>query len=162
MSRPLRPHTGGTEPIPVESQSERKIRIFLAVMFFFQTFLTPLPFMYHVNDEGKTDGTISALQFLLQSEGVASDNGFVAIYGLLLIALPITAFFFCIFDKRSRVKYLVTAITSVVCAVIVTFTCGRSVSYGAVLTLIINVITLFMTSQGAQAVTIRMSKEIKK
>ena len=159
MSHPLRPYSGGTEPIPVESPSERKIRIFLAVMFFIQTFTTTLPFMYHVNDDGLTDGEISAMQFLLQGNGIASDNFVMAIYGLLLVMLPLASFFFFIFDKRSKVKYIASAVCSVVCAVIVTFTCGRSISYGGVLTLIINVITLFMTSQGVQAVSIRRAKE---
>ena len=151
----LRPRVGSTEDIPVESSSERKVRFFLVFMFFLQVFITPLPFIRHVDEEGFIDGEVSAVKFLVQEDGIAANNGFIALYGLLLILLPLVAFFFCIFDKRSKVKYIFTGICSVVCAVIVTFTCGRSIHYGGVFTLIINVITLFMTSQGVQAVSMR-------
>lgn len=158
----LRPHGPSTEDIPVESSSERKVRIFLAVMFFIQTLMTTLPFMHHVNPENNTlEGYISAVNFVLQADGVAQNNGFMAIYGILLIGLPLTAFFFCIFDKRSKLKYLFSGLCSVICAVIITFSVGTSISFGAVLTLIVNVITLFMTMQGLQATAIRQSSAKK-
>lgn len=147
-----------TVDVDVETSSEKKVRYFLAVMFFIQTMMTTLPFMHHVNVENNTlEGTVSAINFIIQADGIASNNGFMAIYGILLVALPIIAFFFCIFDKRSRLKYLFSGLCSVICAVIITFTVGTSISFGAVLTLIVNVVTLFMTSQGVQATSGRMA-----
>lgn len=150
-------NTVDVEP-SVESSSEKKVRYFLAFMFFIQTLMTTLPFMHHVNVENNTlEGTVSALNFIIQADGIASDNGFMALYGILLVFLPLTAFFFCLFDKRSRLKYLFSGLCSVICAVIITFTVGTSISIGAVLTLIVNVITLFMTSQGVQATSARIA-----
>ena len=159
----LRPNTGRrTEDIPVENLSERKIRIFLAVMFFIQALLTSQPFMHHVDAETNTlEGYITVLDFIVQADGIAGNNIAMAIYGVILIALPVTAFFFCLFDKRSRVKYLLSGLCSVICAIVITFTVGTSISYGAVITLIINVVTLFMTMQGLQATAIRMKGGVR-
>lgn len=152
------PRARTTVDVEVENSSERKVRLFLAVMFFIQTLMTTLPFMHHVNPETNTlEGSISALNFVIQADGFASNNGYMAIYGIILIVLPLTAFFFCLFDKRSRLKYLFSGLCSVVCAIVITFTVGTSISFGAVLTLIVNVITLFMTSQGLQATSARIA-----
>ena len=151
-----RPNTVAVE---TEGRSEKKIRIFLAIMFFLQVFTTTLPFMRQVDpDTGLITAEISALRFVIQSEGIASGSGALALYGVILIVLPLTAFFFCIFDKRSKIKFLVSGICSVVCAIIVTFTVGTSIHYGAVFTLIINIVTLFMTSQGMMAVSARRAQ----
>lgn len=158
----LRPYKGpSTEDIPVESSSERKIRFFLAAIFVLQVLLTTTPFMHDflLND---TVVTISALQFVIQADGFMANSVQLGIFGLLLVLLPIAAFFFCVLDKRSKVKYIATALCSIICPIIIVFGIGRNfISIGAVITLIINVITLFMTSQGVQAVSIRRAKEIK-
>lgn len=154
----LRPHTG-TVDIEVENRSEKKVRYFMSVLFFIQTFTTTMPFIREtvVEEDGveRISGEISALQFVVQDDGLAHNFG-LAMIGLPLIILPIVAFFFCIFDKRSRVKYAVTGLTSVICAVIISFSVGKLIHYGAVFTLFINIATLFMTSQGFQYTTKRM------
>lgn len=163
----LRPReTSRTEDIPVESASEKKIRYFLAVMFFIQTFMTTSPFMHEiiVNEDGtETLRSITALQFIVQSDGIMANSISLAMLGLPLIVLPITAFFFCIFDKRSKIKYIATGLCSVVCAALIVFGIGRdTLSLGAVITLVINVVTLFMTTQGVQATSIRRASQLKK
>ena len=163
----LRPHTPDTVPVITESSSEKKIRYFLIFIFFVQIMLTPLPFMHAVVDvleEGMTSNllTISAVQMVFQTNGFSGNEIFLAIYGGLLIILPMAAFFACIFDKRSRVKYILSAACSVGCAVIITFGIGPSViSIAAVITLIINIVSLFMTMQGVQATTRRMAETKK-
>lgn len=163
----LRPYSPSTVPVAVESSSEKKVRYFLVFLFFVQIMLTPLPFMHTVVDqleEGMTSPllTISAVQMVFQTDGFSGNDIYIALFGGLLIVLPMTAFFFCIFDKRSRVKYIFTAACSVICAVIITFGIGPSViSIAAVITLIINVLTLFMTMQGLQATARRIAEDKK-
>ena len=159
----LRPHYGpATEDIPVESSSEKKIRYFLAVMFFLQTMLTTSTFMHEVTAEEELR-TISALQFVIQADGILANSVQLGIFGLILLLFPLTAFFFCILDKRSKVKFLISGACSVVCAVVIVFGIGRdSISIGAVITLISNVITLFMTSMGVQATSMRRASALRK
>ena len=138
----------------VETKSEKKIRIFLAIMFFIQVVLTTFPFMQGETDEGFT--YITALNMLVQYNGYGDKGDYIlVIVGAILVVMPMVAFFFCILDKRSMKKYFVSALCSVLCAVVITFAIGRAISLGAVITLIIDVVTLFMTMQGYQATRIR-------
>lgn len=134
----------------VETKSEKRVRIFLAVMFFIQTVLTTFPFMQGSIEQGFT--YITAFNMLVQNNGYTDSGDYMlVIIGAILVVFPMVAFFFCILDKKSKKKYLVSAICSVACAVAITFGIGGAISIGAVITLIINVITLFMTMQGYQA-----------
>ncbi len=134
----------------VETKSEKRIRIFLAVMFFIQTVLTTFPFMQGSIEQGFT--YITAFNMLVQNNGYTDSGDYMlVIIGAILVILPMVAFFFCILDKKSKKKYFVSALCSIACAVAITFGIGGAISIGAVITLIINVVTLFMTAQGFQA-----------
>ena len=145
----------------VESKSEKRVRIFLAVLYFIQVLLIPLPLMQGTITEGELAGGAghrTALNFVFQYKGFNSfSEVMLGIYGAILIVMPIVSFFFCILDKRSYKKYVVSYITSILCAVIICFGPKDSIAIGGVFTLIVNVITLFMTTQGLQATRMRMN-----
>lgn len=138
----------------VESKSEKRIRIFLAVMFFIQVILIPLPLM-----QGPVEGGIAyrtAMNLLFQYNGFNSvSEVIVAVYGAILIILPIVSFFFCILDKKSKKKYIISGISCFLCAFIICFGTGDTIAIGGVFTLIVIMIILFMTAQGFQATRIR-------
>lgn len=142
----------------VESKSEKRVRLFLAVMFFIETVVTTLPFIQGETDDGYT--YITAFSMLVQDNGYNSfAEAVMAIIGGILVIMPMVAFFFCVLDKKSKKKYVASGLCSVICAVAITFSMSSySIALGAVITLIINVITLFMTSQGYQATRIRERK----
>ena len=146
----------------VESSSEKRVRIFLAVLYFIQVLLIPLPLMQGTITEGELAGGAghrTALNLVFQYNGFNSfSEVMLGIYGAILIIMPIVSFFFFILDKRSYKKYVVSYITSILCAVIICFGPKESIAIGGVFTLIINVITLFMTTQGLQATRMRMNK----
>lgn len=150
-----------TVDIPVETKSEKRIRYFLAVLFFIQVTLTTVPYMHEIiiDEQGaQIIREVTPIQCIVQlfvSNGEAR-NILLSVYGFILVLLPMICFFVCIFDKRSRVKYLFSGLTSVICAVLITFSVGHYISIGSVATLIINVAGLFMTMQGVQATTRRM------
>ena len=145
----------------VESKSEKRVRIFLAVLYFIQVLLIPLPLMQGTITEGELAGGAghrTALNLVFQYNGFNSfSEVMLGIYGAILIVMPIVSFFFCILDKRSYKKYVVSYITSILCAVIICFGPKDSIAIGGVFTLIVNVITLFMTTQGLQATRMRMN-----
>lgn len=138
----------------VESQTERRIRIFIAVLYFLQVLMIPLPLM-----QGDIEGGIghrTALNLLFQYNGFNSvAEVIVAVYGAILIIMPIICFFFFILDKRSKKKYVVSIITCFLCAFIICFGTGDTIAIGGVFTLILEVVILFMTSLGFQATRIR-------
>ena len=142
------------------SGRERRVKIreaypiFLAVLYFIQTVLTTFPFMQGEVDEGFA--YITAFNMLIQNNGYGEKGDFMlVIVGAVLVIFPMVAFFFCLLDKKSKKKYLVSALCCVACAIVITFGIGAMIAIGAVITLIFNVIGLFMTMQGYQATRMR-------
>lgn len=148
----------------VESASERRVRYFLAVMFFFQTVLTAIPFIQGPVDDSGNQKTITAFNLVFNPGGYNSVGGIsLAVIGAILVIFPMVAFFFCVLDSKSKAKFIISGLCSVVCAVVITFFLRAYISIGAILTLLINIVTLFMTSQGFQATMMRKkSQGIKK
>lgn len=144
----------------VESQTERRIRIFIAVLYFLQVLLIPLPLM-----QGDIEGGVghrTALNLLFQYNGFNSfAEVIVAIYGAILIIMPIVSFFFFILDKRSKKKYVASIITCFLCAFIICFGTGDTIAIGGVFTLILEVVILFFTSLGFQATRMRERDSVK-
>lgn len=144
----------------VESPSERRVRIFLAVLFFLQTVVTPIPFLQgYVESEGGYR-TLTAFNLLVNPGGYALKGAIpCAVVGGILVIFPIVAFFFCVLDSKSLVKFIISGACSVVCAVVITFAIGGYLSIGAIITLVLNILCLFMTSQGFQATLMRRKSQ---
>ena len=140
-----------------ESSSEKKIRIFLAVMYFILILATVwMPLMYGpVNDEGKYS-FLTAVNLLIQPNGYGSSGQVMsAIYGAILVILPIVSFFFFLLDKKSKKKYVISYITCLLSAVVICFGPGTSIAYGGIVGLILILVIMFMTTQGLQATHMR-------
>lgn len=146
----------------VENKSEKRVRIFLAVMFFIQTVFTTTPFMQGkiVQDGKEVYNTLTAFNLLVNPGGYENPGAIpLAFVGGILVIFPIVAFFFCVLDSKSRVKYIISGLCSIICAMTITFSIASVISIGAIITLVINVICLFMTSQGFQATSMRMKSQ---
>ena len=142
----------------VESPSERRVRYFLAVMFFIQTICTAIPFLQGpVEVDGSyREITVTACNLLVKPDGYHLNGGIpLALAGGVLVIFPIVAFFFCVLDSKSKVKFVVSGLCAVVCAAVITFGFAPYISIGAVITLVLNIICLFMSAQGFQATMIR-------
>lgn len=141
----------------VESRSEKKIRIFLAVMYFFLVIVAALlPLMYGpANDEGQY-AVLTAVNLLIQPSGYGgSDKLIMALYGAILVVFPIVTFFFFVLDKKSKVKYVLSYITCFSSAIVLCFGPGSSIAYGGIFSLIMILVILFMTTQGFMATRMR-------
>ena len=141
-----------------ESSSEKKIRVFLTIMYFIQfLIMAGLPLMYGpVNDEGQY-ATLTAVNLMIQPNGYNSINEvFVALFGVILVIFPIVSFFFFLLDKKSKKKYVVSYITVILSCIVICFSIGvKSLFIGGVLALIVYCVILFMTTQGLQATRMR-------
>ena len=144
------------EEASVETKSEKRVRIFLAVMFFIQVILAASFPLMEGDVDGKGIAALSAVKLMIQPNGYSSfKEVMIAVYGAILVFMPIVAFFFCLLDKKSKKKYVLSALTSILCPIIICFGVGGTIAIGGVFTLFINIITLFMTSQGFQATRMR-------
>lgn len=144
----------------VETQTEKRLRIVIAVLYFIQVLLLPLPLM-HGDIEGGI-GHRTALNLLFQYNGFNSfGEVMVAVYGAILIVMPIVSFFFFVLDKRSKKKYLVSVITCFLCAFIICFGVEETIAIGGVFTLILEIVILFFTSLGFQATRMRERDALK-
>ncbi len=140
---------------PVESKSEKRIRYFLTVMYFFQTLATTFPFAQGSSNEGEY-AYVTALNMLVQPDGYGTKGDIpLAIMGGILVVFPMVAFFFTLLDKKSKKKWIVSGLCCMVSAVIITFGIGGALAIGALATLIMNLVCMFMTTQGYQATRIR-------
>ena len=140
-----------------ESSSEKKVRIFLAVMYFLLVLaMVWMPLMYGpVNDEGQYS-ILTAVNLLIQPIGYGSGGQVMtAVYGAILVILPIVSFFFFILDKKSKVKYIISYITCILSAIVLCFGPGSSIAYGGIICLLLILVIMFMTTQGFQATRMR-------
>ena len=140
-----------------ESSSEKKVRIFLAVMYFLLVLVMVwMPLMYGpVNDEGQYS-ILTAVNLLIQPNGYGSTGQVMgAVYGAILVILPIVSFFFFILDKKSKKKYIISYITCILSAIVICFGPGSSIAYGGIVSLIMILVIMFMTTQGFQATRMR-------
>lgn len=140
-----------------ESSSEKKVRIFLAVMYFLLVLVMVwMPLMYGpVNDEGQYS-ILTAVNLLIQPNGYGSAGQVMgAVYGAILVILPIVSFFFFILDKKSKKKYIISYITCILSAIVICFGPGSSIAYGGIVSLIMILVIMFMTTQGFQATRMR-------
>ena len=145
-----------------ESSSEKKIRIFLAVMYFLLVLTEVwMPLMYGpVNDEGQYS-ILTAVNILIQPNGYGSAGQVMsAIYGAILVILPIVSFFFFLLDKKSKKKYVISYITCILSAVVICFGPGSSIAYGGIISLILILVIMFMTTQGFMATKMRQNESI--
>lgn len=139
----------------VESKSEKHIRWFLVVMYFIQTFVTTFPFVQGHAENGKL-ASVTAFNLLVQPDGYTQKGDIaLAIMGGVLVVFPLVCFFFCLLDRKSKVKWLVSGSCCMICAIVITFGIGGSLGFGALVTLIINLVCMFMTTQGFQATRMR-------
>lgn len=140
-----------------ESSSEKKVRIFLAVMYFLLVLVMVwMPLMYGpVNDEGQYS-ILTAVNLLIQPNGYGSAGQVMgAVYGAILVILPIVSFFFFILDKKTKKKYIISYITCILSAIVICFGPGSSIAYGGIVSLIMILVIMFMTTQGFQATRMR-------
>lgn len=130
-----------------ETKGEKTIRIFVAIFYFIQTVLTTFPFMRGLDENGNIR-EMTAFEIAVQPEGYATAAEIkIAIIFALLVVLPIVCFFFYVLDK-SNIKGMVSFATCVINVSIITFSVGGAIAMGAVVTLLLYVLIMFLTVQG--------------
>ena len=128
-----------------ETKKQKFMRIFIAVLYFFEVVLSTSPFVWGMDDKGNPQ-QLTAFQIAVQPNGYdgVQDIKLAIVFGLILL-LPLVGFFFCILDK-SRVKNFFNLACGLVCVCIITFGIGPNMGSGAFWSMLIYVFILFLNT----------------
>lgn len=138
-----------------ENKSAKGIRIFMIILYFFEILMTTFPFCYLPDGEGNLR-SLTAFQCIIQPDGYHSQMSInTALVCAPLLLLPAIAFFFCILDKKSNIKYFVSAATCVINTCLITFGFASYIGIGGIISILLYVVGLFFTVMGMQAQTMK-------
>lgn len=129
----------------IESKKAKTLRITLAVFYFIQVVMTTFPFMWVPGENGEIK-QLTAFQIAVQPGGYQTAQDIkIAIIFAVLVLFPAVCFFFCVLDK-SVIKNFVSFACCIVCACIITFGIGATIAMGAVVSLLLYVLILFLST----------------
>ncbi|MBR2715478.1 MAG: hypothetical protein IKB73_04645 [Ruminococcus sp.] len=128
-----------------ESKKSKKLRITLAVLYFIEVVLTTFPFVWGPDSNGKLI-ELTAFELAVQPDGYNTTQEVkLAVLFAVFILFPLVCFFFCCLDKSLK-KNFVSAACCVVCVCMITFGVGASIAFGAVVSLLLYILILFLTT----------------
>ncbi len=128
-----------------EPKKAKYLRITMAVLYFIEVVLTTFPFMRGAGEDG-TLQQLTAFEIVIQPGGYDDAAGVkLALIFAVLLLFPIVSFFFCVLDK-SIVKNIVSVACCFVCACIITFGIGMMIDIGALVSLLLYILILFLTT----------------
>ncbi len=129
----------------VESKKGKTLRITLAVLYFIQVVLTTFPFMWGADADGNLK-QLTAFEIAVQPDGYNSAEEIkLAILFAVFVLFPAVCFFFCCLDKSTK-KNFVSFACSITCACLITFGIGSMIAMGALVSLLLYVLILFITT----------------
>lgn len=128
-----------------ESKKTKRLRITLAVLYFIEVILTTFPFMWTTDANGNIK-ELTAFEIAVQPGGYQTAEEIkIAIIFAVFVLFPAVCFFFCVLDK-SYIKCFVSFACCIICACLITFGIGATISMGAVVALLLYVLILFLTT----------------
>ena len=134
-----------------ESKKNKALRIMLSVLYFIQVVLTTFPFTWIVDDSGNVK-ELTAFELAVRPSGYeTSQDVKLALLFAVFVIFPIVCFFFFVLSK-SVLKNYVSFACSIICAMLITFGIGATISMGAVVSLLLYVFILFFTTQNLMMV----------
>lgn len=130
----------------VESKKAKRLRITLAVLYFLQVVLTTFPFTWIVDDSGNVK-EFTAFEMAIRPSGyeTTQEVKLAVLFGIFVL-FPVVCFFFCCLDKSFK-KNFVSFACCIVCSCLITFGIGATVAMGAIVSLLLYVLILFLTTQ---------------
>ena len=134
-----------------ESKKTKALRIMLSVLYFIQVVLTTFPFTWIVDDSGNVK-ELTAFELAVRPSGYeTSQDVKLALLFAVFVIFPIVCFFFFVLSKGVLKNYVSFA-CSIICAMLITFGIGATISMGAVVSLLLYVFILFFTTQNLMMV----------
>lgn len=130
----------------VESKKAKRLRITLAVLYFIQVVLTTFPFTWIVDSSGNVK-QLTAFELMVRPSGyeTAQDVKLALLFSVFVL-FPVVCFFFCVLNK-GVLKNFVSFACCIICALLITFGIGATIAMGAVISLLLYVLILFLTTQ---------------
>ena len=128
-----------------ESKSLKRLRIFIAAMYFIEVILTTFPYLRGPNSEGVIE-EFTAFGWIVQPGNFQTVEGVkLTLFCGAFLLLPLVCFFFFCLDK-GNIKNFVSAACCVICVALITFFIGPAfIAVGSVWALLLYIFILFLT-----------------
>ena len=128
----------------VELKNLKRLRIFIAILFAFQIFLTSEPFAEGISNGKHWYFTAFDMAMRIFSAQNFKEFAACAIYAVFLV-FPAVCFFFYAFDKKSNVKSFLSIACSIICTSLITFEIKGNISSGSPITLLLYLVIMFLS-----------------
>lgn len=124
----------------VELKNMKRLRIVIAVLYGLQVFLTSEPFV------GDAENTVTAFKmFMLMFRADSTSMFFTCLLFSVLLIFPAVCFFFYCLDRKSNVKSVLSIVCCFVCTYIIVFELNGVFLSGALFTLLVDILILFLS-----------------
>lgn len=131
-----------------ENKILKRLRITLLILYFILIIMTTFSFIKGETKDG-VQASLTAFQMVIQIGGFQNSNSVaLAVICSVLLLFPTVEFFFCIFDKKSNVKFGLSIFGSLACIGLITFGIGSHIGGGALISLLLYVLTFFLSVYG--------------
>ena len=142
--------------LKIQNKSTKRIRIVLIIFFMIQIFLTSQSFLRFMYDGKLYSYTVLDMIYMIFKHNASADmlgrTGISVMLFSLFLILPVVALGFQLFDFYYNLKNVVGVIVSIAGVIMVLNFVGiANMGGGSVLTLIIYIVTAFMSVMGIMA-----------
>lgn len=134
-----------------ENKTRKRLRIAQCILYACLTFFCSFPFIQGADSNGNYNSySILDLISMIGANEDASDLSLAfqryVIFSPLLVLIPVVAFFFCVFDRQSNLKNIVSLISCAFGVLLTVFMTGSLISLGAIFSLLIYILTSFIST----------------
>lgn len=134
-----------------ENKTRKRLRIAQCILYACLTFFCSFPFIQGADSTGKYNSySVLDLISMIGTNEDASDLSLAfqryVIFAPLLIVIPVVAFFFCVLDRQSNLKNVVSIISCALGVLLTVFMTGSLISLGAIFSLLFYILASFLST----------------
>ncbi len=129
-----------------ESKGQKRLRIFIAAMYFIQVILTTFPYMRGLDAEGMPR-ELTVFGWIIQPGNFQTVEGvkLTLIFAVFLLFPMVCFFFYCL--NKSNIKNFVSVACCILCVSLITFGIGpANLAGGSLLAMLLYIFILFLTT----------------
>lgn len=135
----------GSPEKPLESKRTKRLRIFICVLYVITISFCALPFVQILQPDGTDLQLFTVFNMIFDGFSQGSESIGTAIYGVILLLIPLVGFLFESFDKTRRLKCLTGVLCPIIGAALICFGPGWSFSIGAMFSIISYILICFLS-----------------
>lgn len=130
-----------------ENKNRKRLRLTQCFFYLLQIVLCTFPFIQGADSQGRMY-SYSIFELISYIGATAADDSFIhyVLYTPIVLIIPIVGFFFCALDKEKNLKNLVSLACCALGVISILIIAGAALSLGAVLSMLLYILTSFITT----------------